>query len=375
MKIQKYFSGKTLLLSLTVAMLSFTAPAMADQTSGGWTTTEAEGIHLTYPATWKKTAIGGSSDDKDNLLKVSGTLPGGGFAELSLTNPKGELSPSLLLKILEEGYFSKLPEYKASPEKSVRLSDGQTALSREVTFRQAGALFCQRHLLFQNNNAGAENKNHMLLLTCPLTDYNATGTIWSTAVASLLPRPGVAKTSRLGQPVTSKSGSQSPSQSAKEAGTATKPLNASTWSSQDGELSLSLPGYLKETVSESDDHPLKAVSAENGKMICVDVYRGDADNYHTLPQLCQMLEEKYFETQKGYRKLNEEARSMGQGGSLSGIARESTFVMNGTNVHHLSGYIMSDKHLYAIGLTTAGVNNNEAHQIWSRVLSSVALKK
>ncbi len=88
-----------------------------------------------------------------------------------------------------------------------------------------------------------------------------------------------------------------------------------------------------------------------------------------------MLEVKYFETQKGYRQLNEEARSMEQGGSLSGIARESTFVMNGTNVHHLSGYIMSDKHLYAIALTTAGVNNNEAHQIWSRVLSSVALKK
>lgn len=373
MKNQRRICGK-LLLALTITLLSCTTPAMADQTSGGWTTTEAEGIRLTFPATWKKTAIGGSAEDKDNLLKVSGALPGGGFAELSLTNPKGELSLPLLQKILEEGYFSKLPEYKAQPEKSVRLADGQTALSREVTFRQGGAVFCQRHLLFQNKNAGAENQNHMLLLTCPLNDYNATGTIWSTAVASLTQRGGMsAATIKGGQAAASKSSQTQTTKST--ASQAARPLNASTWSSQDGELSLSLPGYLKETVTESDDHPLKAVSAENGKMICVDVYRGEADNYHTLPQLCQMLEEKYFETQKGYRKINEEARSMGQGGSLSGIARESTFVLNGTNVHHLSGYIMSDKHLYAIALTTAGVNNNEAHQIWSRVLSSVALKK
>lgn len=363
------------MLSLALTLLSCAAPAIADQTSGGWTTSEAAGIHLTYPATWKKTSIGESAEDKDNLLKVSGALPGGGFAELSLTNPKGELSLPLLSKLLEEAYFSKLPEYKAQPEKSVRLADGQTALTRELTFRQAGALFCQRHLLFQNKNAAAENKNHMLLLTCPLNDYNATGTIWSTAVASLMQRGGMgAATIKGGQAAANTSASQTKTTKS-TAPQAASPLNASTWSSQDGELSLSLPGYLKETVTESDEQPLKAVSAENGKMICVDVYRGDADNFHTLPQLCQMLEERYFETQKGYRKLNEEARSMGQGGSLSGIARESTFVLNGTNVHHLSGYIMSDKHLYAIGLTTAGVNSNEAHQIWSRVLSSVALKK
>lgn len=266
---QKRSSARKILLSLALTLLSCAAPAIADQTSGGWTTSEAAGIHLTYPATWKKTSIGESAEDKDNLLKVSGALPGGGFAELSLTNPKGELSLPLLSKLLEEAYFSKLPEYKAQPEKSVRLADGQTALTRELTFRQAGAAICQRHLLFQNKNAGAGNINHMLLLTCPLNDYNATGTIWSTAVASLMQRGSMSAAASKSVQAAANKGSSQAQNTTSNGAQAASPLNAGTWSSQDGELSLSLPGYLKEAVTESDDHPLKAVSAENGKMICV----------------------------------------------------------------------------------------------------------
>ena len=134
-------------------------------------------------------------------------------------------------------------------------------------------------------------------------------------------------------------------------------------------------GVDGEAVVEGDDHLLKAACDKDGKMIGLDVYRGDADNNLSLDDLSAMLEEKHFAPLKNYHKICEEQRAMGSGGGVPGVIRESTFDMNGVKVHHLAGYIMVDRKLYAICLSTAGVNSNEAHQVWSRVASSVTVKR
>jgi len=231
-------------------------------------------------------------------------------------------------------------------------------------------------------------------MTCPLSEYHAAGTIWNTAVNSVAAiSPSVAcstspnstshATSRASAAKGAKAGSSKPTPtgsaplapSSNNAGGSATAGSDHAWHTKDGILSLSFPSSLKEAVVEGDDHVLKAACDKDGKMIGLDVYRGDADNNLSLEELSAILEEKYFAPLKNYHKIAEEQRSIGSGGGVPGVIRESTFDTNGVTVHHMAGYIMVDRKLYAICLSTAGVNSNEAHQVWSRVASSVTVKR
>ncbi|MBS1990204.1 MAG: DcrB-related protein [Cyanobacteria bacterium SZAS LIN-3] len=331
----------------------------SEREANGWTYANLEdaGLTLTYPSSWKKTMIGGQPNEPDNILKLSGTLSGGnGWGELALSNPKSELSPPLMLKIMEETYWSKLPEFKGSPEKSVQVAGAKAALEKEISFRQAGAIFSQRYLLFQMGP-----NVYTLTLTCPTSDYQAASSIWNTAVRSISANTG-------------RNSSVSSSKAASTATKSTAPVGEHSWHSADGGISLSYPANLKEVVVEGEGHLFKAASEQPGRVIAVEVFRGESGPNASLADLSAQLEEKYFLTQKNYQKVGEESCSVGSGGGGPAIVRESTFEANGVKIHHLSAYILSDKYLYAVCLSTAGPNSNEAHQIWSRISSSLSVK-
>ncbi|MBP6349928.1 MAG: DcrB-related protein [Candidatus Obscuribacter sp.] len=337
------FKGTPFLLSLSaIFILSTPLARSAESEYGGWIKGDYDGVRLTYPATFKKTAIGSQGDD-DTILKVNGTTDNaGGFAELALSRAQGELSQALRLKMIEEAYLSKLPDYKGQTDKQVPLPGRQSGLLKEVTFTHAGATYSQKLLLF-----GAGNKNYQLLMTCPLKSAQSAATVWNAAISNLAL-------------VTTNSATQ------------TQNTGTNSWRSKSGALSLSYPATLKEEVVDSEDHQLKAASNEGGKIIGLDVYRGDKAPHQTTEELSSELEQKHFETQKAYQKLNEESRTVGSG--IQALVRESTFETHGTKVHHLSAFIASDKELWAICLSTAGLNSNEAHQLWSRIASSISLK-
>lgn len=335
-------SISTFLALSTVWLTSNAAAIAAESVYGGWIKGDYDGVMLSYPATFKKTAIGSQSGD-DTILKVSGTTDNAaGWAELTLSRAPGDLSHGLRLKMIEEGYLNKLPDYKGQPEKQVSLSGRQTGLLKEATFSHAGITIVQRLLIFS-----AGNKNYQLLLTCPQKSIQSASTVWQTALASLAPVSGSTATQTTGN-------------------------GTSSWRSKDGSLALSYPAMLKEEVAEGDEHQLKAASDQGGKIIGLDVYRGDRAPHQTLEELASELEQKHFETQRAYQKINEESRTMGAG--IQAIVRESTFETHGVKVHHLSSFIAADKDLWAICFTTAGLSSNEAHQIWSRIAASVSLK-
>lgn len=363
----------------------------SEREANGWIYCNLEdaGLKFTYPAAWKKTMIGSQPAERDNILKVSGQLTGAAesWAELSLLNSQAGMSPGLLTKVMEEAYWSKLPEYKGLLEKPIRLAGAQAAVEKEISFRQAGVMFSQRCLVFQIGP-----KAYSLIMTCPLSEYHAAGTIWNTAVNSIA---AISPTATGSGSISSSSNSSriaakgAKTGSGKSTSTASAPLVSSStsaaasaiaggdhaWHTKDGTLALAFPSSLSEAVVEDDDHLLKAACDKDGKMIGLDVYRGDVDSNLSLDDLSAMLEEKHFATQKNYHKIGEEQRAMGSSGSVPGVIRESTFDMNGVKVHHLAGYIMVDRKLYAICLSTAGVNSNESHQIWSRVASSVTFRR
>ncbi len=360
----------------------------SEREANGWiySNLEEAGLKFTYPAAWKKTMIGSQPAEKDNILKVSGQLTGAAesWAELSLLNSQAGMSPGLLIKVMEETYWSKLPEYKGLLEKPIRLAGAQAAVEKEVSFRQAGVMFSQRCLVFQIGP-----KTYSLIMTCPLSEYHAAGTIWNTAVNSIAAispsavgstSPGsstapAAKGAKAGGSKPTSTGSALLASSSNKTAASATAGSDHAWHTKDGTLALSFPSSLSEAVVEGDDHLLKAACDKDGRMIALDVYRGDADNNLSLDDLSAILEEKHFAPQKNYHKIGEEQLAMGSGGGLPGVVRESTFDTNGVRVHHLAGYIMVDRKLYAICLSTAGVNSNEAHQIWSRVASSVTIKR
>ncbi|CAN5494924.1 hypothetical protein BH11CYA1_BH11CYA1_13080 [soil metagenome] len=374
---------KVMVAAALASFLTFplTAAFASEREANGWiyANLDEDGLKLTYPASWKKTMIGSQPSEHDNILKVSGQLTGAddSWAELSLLHSQAGMSPSLLIKVMEETYWSKLPEYKGYADKPIRMPGAQAAVEKEISFRQAGALFSQRCLVFQIGS-----KSYSLIMTCPSSQLSATGTIWNAAVSSVDSASSVALAATAGPPklksITAKTSSQKSAGSVNANSVSANSATAGSeqlWRTKDGVLSLAFPSSLKEAVVDGDDHLLKASSNEPGKMINLDVYRGDIDHNLSLAELSSSLEEKYFLTLKNYQKVGEEARSIGSGGGVPGVVRESTFEMNGVKVHHLSGYVMVDKNLYAICLSTAGVNSNEAHQVWSRVASSVTVKR
>lgn len=354
------------IFGLVLTQAPLLAALASEREANGWIYSNLEdaGLKFTYPAAWKKTMIGSQPAEKDNILKVSGQLTGSAesWAELSLLHSQDGMSPSLLVKIMEETYWSKLPEYKGSLEKSIRLPGAQAAVEKEISFRQTGVMFSQRCLVFQIGP-----KSYSLIMTCPLSEYHASGTIWNTAMNSI----GTIAPTAIGGSKTN-TGKPSSSSSSGNTGIAS---GDHAWHTKDGTLSFVFPSSLKEAVVEGDDHLLKASCEQPGKVIGLDVYRGDCAPNMGLGELSSMLEEKYFLPLKNYHKIGEEQSSMGSGGSVPGVVRESTFETNGVKMHHLSGYIVVDKNLYAVCLSTAGVNYNEAHQIWSRVASSVTVKR
>lgn len=370
---------------LVLTQAPLLAALASEREANGWIYSNLEdaGLKFTYPAAWKKTMIGSQAAEKDNILKVSGQLTGSAesWAELSLLHSQDGMSPSLLVKIMEETYWSKLPEYKGLLEKSIRLPGAQAAVEKEISFRQSGVMFSQRCLVFQIGP-----KSYSLIMTCPLSEYHASGTIWNTAMNSIAAINPTATASHSNSSTPSNSSRVASAGSAKtSAGRSSSSSSSSSssdtaggdhsWHTKDGTLSFAFPSSLKEAVVEGDDHLLKASCEQPGKVIGLDVYRGDCAPNVSLGELSSMLEEKYFLPLKNYHKIGEEQSSMGSGGSVPGVVRESTFETNGVKMHHLSGYIMVDKNLYAVCLSTAGVNYNEAHQIWSRVASSVTVKR
>lgn len=367
-------------LVLTLPLLEALA---SEREANGWIYSNLEdaGLKFTYPAAWKKTMIGSQPAEKDNILKVSGQLTGSAesWAELSLLNSQTGMSPGLIVKVMEETYWSKLPEYKGLLEKTVRLPGAQAAVEKEISFRQSGVMFSQRCLVFQIGP-----KAYSLTMTCPLSEYNAAGTIWNTAVSSIA---AINSTAGSNSANSSSTSTKAAATGSSKVITGKPPASFSSsidstdtaggghaWHTKDGTLSLVFPSSLKEHVVEGDDHLLKAACEQPGRVIGLDVYRGNIEPNMGLSELSSLLEEKYFLSLKNYKKIGEEQRPMGSGGSVPGVVRESTFETNGVKVHHLSGYIMVDRSLYAVCLSTAGVNSNEAHQIWSRVASSVAVK-
>lgn len=376
------------LLSAVFSMVLLQATSLAalssEREANGWIYSNLEdaGLKFTYPAAWKKTMIGSQPAEKDNILKVSGQLTGApeSWAELSLLNSQAGMSPGLIIKVMEETYWSKLPEYKGLLEKPMRMPGTQAAVEKEISFRQAGLMFSQRCLVFQMGS-----KAYSLVMTCPLSEYHAAGTIWNTAVnsiAAITPAAGSisAHSSSLSTGAVSTGSSKvsagkPPASSVSSSGNADAASAGHAWRTKDGTLSLVFPSSLKETVVDGDDHLFRAACEQPERVIGLDVYRGDVDPSMALSELSSLLEEKYFLPLKNYKKIGEEPLSMGSGGSVPGVVRESTFETNGVKFHHLSGYIMVDKNLYAICLSTAGVNSNEAHQIWSRVASSVTIKR
>ncbi|MBN8662916.1 MAG: hypothetical protein J0M35_21295 [Candidatus Obscuribacter phosphatis] len=330
----------------------------ADETNGGWTTTLVDGLNLTYPKSFQKTAIGPSSDNKDNLLKVSG-LAGASYLELAVSKldlPQ-EMSLETSIKSLDEIVFSKLPGFKSNGFlRSV--SPYKRAVEREITFKHADIEFFQKQAFIKNGDT------KLLTLTGPLKSQAAAGSVWQAALSSLSsPAPTTTFQNPYG------------------AGTQNKASERhylpERWTSKDGRLSITFPSNLKEKVQVSDDHCLQAVQEEAGKVIGLDIYRGESGDDLNLGQISEILEEKYFSTLKDYQKIKEEPRPIGDSGSLSSIVRESTFETNGRKVHHLSAYIKDEKgaKVYAICLTTAGLNHNEANQIWSSIITSVRLKQ
>lgn len=373
---------------LFLAQAPLLAALASEREANGWiySNLEEAGLKLTYPAAWKKTMIGSQPAEQDNILKVSGPLTGAAesWAELSLLNSQAGMSPGLIIKVMEETYWSKLPEYKGLLEKPIRLAGAQAAVEKEISFRQAGVMFSQRCLVFQIGP-----KSYSLIMTCPLSEYHAAGTIWNTAVNSIAAispsvagstspsssRASAVKGAKAGSGKSTSTGSAPLASSSNKAAASATAGSDHAWHTKDGTLALAFPSSLSEAVVEGDDHLLKAACDKDGKMIGLDVYRGDADNNLSLDDLSAMLEEKHFAPLKNYHKIGEEQRAIGSGGGVPGVIRESTFDMNGVKVHHLAGYIMVDRKLYAICLSTAGVNSNEAHQVWSRVTSSVTIKR
>lgn len=363
------------IFGLVLTQAPLLAALASEREANGWIYSNLEdaGLKFTYPAAWKKTMIGSQPAEKDNILKVSGQLTGSAesWAELSLLHSQDGMSPSLLVKIMEETYWSKLPEYKGSLEKSIRLPGAQAAVEKEISFRQTGVMFSQRCLVFQIGP-----KSYSLIMTCPLSEYHASGTIWNTAMNSIA---AIHPTATASTAAANSSSMSSTSTRAASVGSTKASADTASgdhaWHTKDGTLSFVFPSSLKEAVVEGDDHLLKASCEQPGKVIGLDVYRGDCAPNMGLGELSSMLEEKYFLPLKNYHKIGEEQSSMGSGGSVPGIVRESTFETNGVKMHHLSGYIVVDKNLYAVCLSTAGVNYNEAHQIWSRVASSVTVKR
>jgi len=344
-----------------LALTPISAAFAVERESNGWIYSDMEdaGLRLAWPAAWKKTLIGGQKSDPDNILKVSGALNSAGtsWAELAVSNASKDVSSSLLLKMLDESYWSKLPGFKGSAEKKVSLRGTTEAVEKELTFRHADTMFSQRFLYFK-----VGQKPFTLTLTCPLNDYQASASVWNSIIGSL------GQTSAA--PSSSANRAHPSGTSASVAGTAG---GEHSWRSKDGHLSFSYPGSLKETVVEGD-HLLNAASNQNGKIVSLDVHRGDAPPNMSLADMTSMLEDKYFATQKNYQKVAEEPKEIGFGNGVSGIVRESTHENDGVKVHQMSAFLSIDKYYYAISLSTAGYNSNEAHQIWTRFISSVSAK-
>lgn len=338
---QRLFSSLALAFSLLLNA-GETAEAVEKEHNGWIFADNIGGVKLAYPANWKKSLS--SANEPDNLLKVSGPATGsvGSFGELSLAVSKDEISPALFFKLIEEAYWSKLTEAKSTREKPVHVAGASAALERELTFRHAGQLVCQRYLVFQIGK-----RTYHIIFTCPQSDFAGTGTLWNSFTTSLAPAAASAGTA---------------------ASAADNQTSYSTWRSHGGELTVSYPSFFKSEGSDDDAHILRTSGNRDGKYYGLDIFKGEAATNLNLGQHALYLEEKYFAQQKNYHKIKDAETNFG---NASGILQESTFENGGNKIHHLTGYIFADNHLWAIALSTAGVNYNEAHQMWSRIASSI----
>lgn len=138
-------------------------------------------------------------------------------------------------------------------------------------------------------------------------------------------------------------------------------------------LTFLYPGNYKEEHDEGVDHPASLSLNENGKHAHINLYCGDLHPTESVSHMADMLEEKYFTTQKNYRHLHEETRSSTKQ-NLEAIVKEATFEANGMPLKQLSAFFRGGDKFWALTVSTNGWTANETNSLFSRILASVELR-
>lgn len=293
-----------------------------------------------------------SSNDKNSLLKLNESDGMGGEIELQICD--SGVTPDLASQIFEQAYLSNLQNFRKLKEE--RIAFGTTrkidGILKDFTFSIPGMNVRQRLVLFkkgdrtysfsflapQNTKAEASLPTFSLQLLSNVSFQQA-----PTAISTISSKSEV------------------------------QPAERSTqYRSESAGVQFYYPANW---VSNPDDKDaVFSVKTEGaGKIGTLSLFQGDWHSDWSIESGAAAVEEKYFATQKNYRRTEQDSTSVGSVSAVPAVHQVSGFDLGSHRTTQMIVYFRSGNKLNALSMWTVGWSNSEMRTAFQKIVHTLSI--
>lgn len=317
-------------------------------------------VSFKYPHGWQPQ----KTEDKDTIIKLSGTTDGGLNGEISLgkfgdTSVKAETARHLV----EDLIFAKLENFRKIQQKTIALGANRKLVGylEDVSFTVGGMNASQRWVFF-DSPLGA----HYLTFTAPVAQFSALMPIYNEVLLSV-----------------SDGGSSTSAMAGATASDANGGIDSAgaTWGQLSRYQSPTLPvtfsypaGWQIEDEAAGDMAVKITGKNKEGQAAEITVYRGSSLPWTSTEQLADAIEKEFYQPQDSFRRVNRQTKDFGNMSKMSGVIQENSFKYKGQPVKQLVAIFEHDDRAYAMSFISPGWKESEMRQLFHRILATMSVK-
>lgn len=295
------------------------------------------------------TFVAKASTDKNSLLKLHESEGMGGEIELQVCDPG--ITPDLASQIFEQAYLSNMQNFRKLKEE--RIAFGTTrkidGILKDYTFTIPGMNVRQRLVLFKKGD-----RTYSFSFIAPQ----------NTKAESDLPTFSL-------QFLSNVSLQQAPSAPASAASKSESHRSIQYRSESAGVQFYYPAGWI--TNQNDKDAVFSVKNEEAGKIATLSLFQGEWHPEWSIESGASAVEEKYFASQKNYRRTEQDSTSVGSASAIPAVHQVSGFDFGTHRTKQMIVYFRSGNKLSALSMWTVGWPDSEMRSAFQKVIHTLSI--
>lgn len=328
-------------------------------------------VSFKYPRNWQPQ----KAEDKDTIIRLSGTADGGLNGEISLGKfGDASVKAETARHIVEDLIFAKLENFKKIQQKTIAIGPNRKLVGylEDVSFKYGGMDASQRWVFFDSPLG-----TYYLTFTAPVAQFNALMPIYNEVLTSVSNGGGGSGVATASSGI-DVGGCVMPGENF-DGGSADASAASSSkmtrYQSPTLPVTFSFPaGWAVEDEAAGDKAVTITGKNKEGQVAEFTMYRGSSLLWTTTEELADMIEKEFYQPQDSFRRVNRQSKEFGNMSKLNGILQENSFKYKGQPVKQLVAIFEHDDKAYALSFISPGWKESEMRTMFHRVLATMSVK-